>query len=303
MKYKQSLRFRITFSFVIFVFVLTLASAVGVNLMLNDIEEELIYQRLQAEMDHFVKINDLVPDSVIQIASDTKLYFIVHDTQNLLNAEVKQLTPGLHAWSSAKEHFYILVGNKGEGRLYLAKETTDFENREEAIKLAMIVMVIAVTSIALWLGRWISGKVILPVSNLAQQVASLKPSSQRSPHIALQYAEDEVGRLAASFDQYLQQMQQFIHREQEFTADASHELRTPLAVIKGASELLLETPDLPERAMKQVERIARAAERMSHMLEILLLLAREAPNTIRLNQECCLAQEVVLEVAEQHRFL
>jgi signal transduction histidine kinase len=121
--------------------------------------------------------------------------------------------------------------------------------------------------------------------------------------VAARYADDEVGQLATTFDAYLQQLEEFVRREQEFTADASHELRTPLTVINGASELLLENRELPERARRQLERIARAGERMSQMLESLLLLARETPTGQDDRQPPYPVEEVVMEVVEQHRFM
>ncbi len=76
-----------------------------------------------------------------------------------------------------------------------------------------------------------------------------------------------------------------------------------MTIINGAAELLLDTPELPERARSQVERIARACERMTQMLEVLLLLARESGASQPVKQESCRVQDVVTEVLEQHRFL
>jgi len=304
MHYKQSLRFRITFSFVIFAAILSMAIAAGVYYAVEDIEEELIDERVQSELDYVLRQGNIEPDSVQQVTVDTRFYYLVDQSSTLLAEDVRALPVGLHERHDQGLSSYVLVTPFNEGRTYLIKEATEFENREEAIQIALIVMVVLAIAIALWLGSWLSGKVILPVSNLAGHVARLKPSGERAPHIALNYAQDEVGQLAATFDQYLKQIQQFIQREQDFTADASHELRTPLAVVKGAAELLLESENLAERERRQVERINRAAERMAQMLEILLMLAREMPSG-GLNEikEKCSVQDVSLEVVEQFRFL
>ncbi len=307
MHYKQSLRFRITFSFVIFAAMLSTAIAAGVYFAVEDIEEELIDERVKSELDYVIRHESLSLDSVKQITADTRLYYIDNlETSTLLTDDIKNLPIGLHEWHDYDKGVsaYVLVKDLAEGRVFLIKEATEFENREKAIQIALIVMVVMSIAIALWLGHWLSGKVILPVSNLAAHVGRLKPLGERSPHIALNYAQDEVGQLASAFDQYLKQIQQFIQREQDFTADASHELRTPLAVIKGAAELLLESENLTEREMRQVERINRAAERMAQMLEILLMLAREMPSAgVHEITEKSSVQEVALEVVEQFRFL
>jgi len=54
----------------------------------------------------------------------------------------------------------------------------------------------------------------------------------------------------------------------------SHELRTPLTAIRGYSELLKETPDLPEGAEECVTTIHEAAERLARILTTFLDVSR-----------------------------
>ena len=61
----------------------------------------------------------------------------------------------------------------------------------------------------------------------------------------------------------------------QFVADASHELRNPLAAIRGYAELTRRDGDeLPEDAAYAMARVESEADRMSHLVEDLLLLAR-----------------------------
>ena len=59
----------------------------------------------------------------------------------------------------------------------------------------------------------------------------------------------------------------------QFVADASHELRTPLAAIRGYAELTRRGP-LSDDAAHALSRISSQAERMTTLVEDLLLLAR-----------------------------
>jgi len=70
-------------------------------------------------------------------------------------------------------------------------------------------------------------------------------------------------------------IQAFIERERAFTSDVSHELRTPLTVISGATEVLLADESLPERTRGRLQRVARAAQEVTELTEVLLTLARE----------------------------
>lgn len=59
-----------------------------------------------------------------------------------------------------------------------------------------------------------------------------------------------------------------------FIADASHELRTPLASVRGYAEMLQLTEPLQENGQKMLRRVLEQSERMSSLVESLLLLAR-----------------------------
>ncbi|MFC3608248.1 phosphate regulon sensor histidine kinase PhoR [Stutzerimonas tarimensis] len=61
----------------------------------------------------------------------------------------------------------------------------------------------------------------------------------------------------------------------DFVANVSHELRTPLTVISGYLETLLAHSDsLEPRWLKPLQRMEQQSERMKHLLEDLLLLAK-----------------------------
>lgn len=302
MRYRQSLRHRITLSFLLFGALLSIVIAAGVYFAVEDIEEQLLEDGLRAELEHFLSQPQLPDQAISQLSSDVTRYYVTEAQRHLVPSQIRDLPLGSHNLDQDNKLFHVLIANHADGTVYLIKDASSFEQREIALHYALATSVIVAILIALWLGSWLSTRVISPVSELAQQVAERKVFSS-SPRIAGHYANDEVGQLAATFDTYLQQMEQLIEREQAFTADASHELRTPLTIISGAAELLQENPELSERALKQVQRISRASERMSQMLEILLMLARETSSTQAQSDEQCQVHEVAREVVEQHRFL
>ncbi len=63
-------------------------------------------------------------------------------------------------------------------------------------------------------------------------------------------------------------------RVRQFVADASHELRTPLAAIRGYTELTQRMGDDREAVAHAMSRVASETERMTRLVEDLLLLAR-----------------------------
>jgi two-component system, OmpR family, sensor kinase len=123
------------------------------------------------------------------------------------------------------------------------------------------------------------------VAATASRVADLPLSSgtvelaERAPVSA---PGTEVGQLADAFNHMLEHVEASLRRRQEsedrlrhFLADASHELRTPVAVVRSHAELARRTGgDLPPEVAHSLERIGAESERMGHLVEDLLTLAR-----------------------------
>ena len=92
--------------------------------------------------------------------------------------------------------------------------------------------------------------------------------------------DTEVGQVGAALNRMLDHVGAALEARQDsemqlrqFVADASHELRTPLAAIRGYAELTRRGP-LSDEATYSISRISSQAERMTTLVEDLLLLAR-----------------------------
>ena len=64
--------------------------------------------------------------------------------------------------------------------------------------------------------------------------------------------QDELGRLAASFNSMLSALQQSLAAQRRLVSDASHELRTPLASLRVNVELLADDPGMPPAERQEV---------------------------------------------------
>lgn len=92
----------------------------------------------------------------------------------------------------------------------------------------------------------------------------------------------EVGRVGAAFNSMLDHVESSLQARQisetrvrQFVADASHELRNPLASIRGYAELTRHGRDeLPPDTVFALGRIESESQRMSRLVEQMLLLAR-----------------------------
>jgi heavy metal sensor kinase len=86
---------------------------------------------------------------------------------------------------------------------------------------------------------------------------------------------DELGRLATTINELLTRLETSFKEQQRFIADASHELRTPLAVLRGETEVALSKTRTIEEYEASLALIKDEAERLSHIVEDLFLLARQ----------------------------
>jgi two-component system, OmpR family, sensor kinase len=91
----------------------------------------------------------------------------------------------------------------------------------------------------------------------------------------------EVGQLGSALNQMLDHVgaalsarQASETRVRQFVADASHELRTPLAAIRGYTELARRVDNDTDAVAHALSRVQSETERMTHLVEDLLLLAR-----------------------------
>jgi len=84
---------------------------------------------------------------------------------------------------------------------------------------------------------------------------------------------EEVRPLIIAFNDMMSRLDENLHAQQRFIADAAHQMRTPLTGLKMQTDLALLESD-PEQIRSDLESIARSADRASHLINQLLSLAR-----------------------------
>ncbi|WP_305045235.1 sensor histidine kinase [Geoalkalibacter sp.] len=152
---------------------------------------------------------------------------------------------------------------------------------------------------ALAFGGWfLADRALAPVENISRTMAQINTEnlSRRLPE-ADQHSE--IGRLVQNFNRMLEQLESSFHRLRQFAADASHELRTPLTVLRGETEVALRWTKNPEEFRGILESNLEEIDRMSRIIEDLLLLAKseagQTPMTIKQVNLNLLLQELALQ--------
>jgi signal transduction histidine kinase len=128
--------------------------------------------------------------------------------------------------------------------------------------------------VSLAVGWVMSGRVLRPVEEITDVARDIQ-ASDLSRRIALTGPDDEIKRLADTFDGMLDRLDRAFSSQRQFLADTSHDLRTPLTVIRSNVELVADDPDADIGDWRRAGGIIkRNAEKMSRMIEDLLAAAR-----------------------------
>jgi len=85
---------------------------------------------------------------------------------------------------------------------------------------------------------------------------------------------DELERLSVSLNRMIDRLEDALTHNRRFSADVSHELRTPLTILRGELEPLVENPELPPLALDSVGSALEEIERMSDIVESLLVISK-----------------------------
>jgi signal transduction histidine kinase len=127
-------------------------------------------------------------------------------------------------------------------------------------------IVVLIGSLLAWR---LADRILDPVKKVTQAARGISESDLRG-RIEIT-GSDEIARLAQTFNEMLDRLEEAFTTQRRFIDDASHELRTPITVIQGQLEVL---GDDPKDRRKALEIVMDELERMSRFVSDLLLLAR-----------------------------
>lgn len=156
------------------------------------------------------------------------------------------------------------------------EETTDTLN---TLGLVLLVVGIAGIVVAAVSGLAIARAGLRPVEKLTEAAENIARTGTLTP-IEVD-RDDELGRLARSFNAMLAALERSRQRQKQLVADAGHELRTPLTSLRTNLDLLAQSERLGANGLAPAERLALLAdvraqiEELSELVADLVELARE----------------------------
>jgi signal transduction histidine kinase len=188
----------------------------------------------------------------------------------------------------------IVNNNKVVGYIVVAMSMEDFEI-VQLLKNVLLVIFPVIIMMLFGIARFFAGRSIRPVKTIIETSSQITQDNLQM-RIPLPSNKDELFILSQNINHLLDRIEHAIEREKQFTSDASHELRTPLAVIKGTMEVLIRKPRNKQEYEEKINFCISEVDRLNHMVDQLLLLARFENQKQNLKSESVYLNALLLDL-------
>jgi two-component system, OmpR family, sensor histidine kinase MprB len=186
--------------------------------------------------------------------------------------------------------------------LQIARSLSEVNHTLHRVTIFLVLIALGGIAVAAGLGLAVSQAALRPVRRLTDTAEHVTETGDLSQRIETG-GEDELGRLAASFNTMLGALEESSRAQRQLVADASHELRTPLTSLRTNIEVLAGERTLaPEERERLLSDVVEQLGEMTTLIAELIELARaeqhpEETQDVRLD----LIAETAVERARRNR--
>lgn len=187
------------------------------------------------------------------------------------------------------------------GYLQLARS---LETVDRALEQLLIVLLgggllgILISALVGWVA---AGAALRPLGRVAETAMQITRADDLSRRIPMDGSmQDEIGHLVIVFNETLERLENLFEGQRRFLADVSHELRTPLTTIRGNVDLIRRMGEVDEQSL---EAVTSEVNRMTRMVQELLLLAQAESGNLPLTQERVDLELLAQEIHQQAKVL
>jgi heavy metal sensor kinase len=178
---------------------------------------------------------------------------------------------------------------------------TSLRSVEEMLHRLLLVLLVslpAALAVALGGGWFLAGRALRPVEAITQAARRIA-AGDLTQRLTVAHSPDEIGRLAATFNNMIARLEASFRQVRQFSADASHELRTPLTVMKGETELALRRARPAEDYKLVMESTLEEIDRMAQIVDELLFLSRADLGEVRIESQPVRLDALVEDIQRQ----
>jgi len=197
----------------------------------------------------------------------------------------------------------IVIYGQVEGVVQVGASLAQVEQTQQQLLTILTIGGVIAVAVSAGFGALLARAALRPIDQITQTALEISHTEDLSRRLEMVGPQDEVGRLAATFNEMLSRLEALFHTQRRFIADVSHELRTPLTTIQGNVDLVCRgAADDPQARQEVTKAIENEVARMSRLVSDLLLLA-QADAGVQLKSEPVELDTLLLDVYRQARLM
>jgi len=258
-------------------------------------------QEIIAEAKNDNTINIKIVDTLGKVVNDSKNFNTSgipvtnysNNIEKLENGDLHLVVKNTPVMDGDRVKAYIQVTQN------MAKEYT-------FLKLLFLIMAFAdMVGIlfSLFAGYLISRKMLRPIDKITKAAKEIGLSGL-STRIEVTPVDDELSRLAKTFNEMLDRIKESFDKQGRFVADASHELRTPVSIIQGYIGMMDRWGKQDSQVLQEsIIAIKNETASMTLMIERLLFLARGDNGSQLLQKTWFCIDELIEELSRECKML
>lgn len=196
-----------------------------------------------------------------QLSFNEQEQFGGHFNKNLDNRPIRQIQIPIEQNGKIKGYVVAAMSLESSNMVFLKLRNVLF--------ISYLILLVGLY----YVSRFLAGRSIDPIKNIIETTNRITKNNLNE-RVDLPAHKDELFHLSASINELLQRIENTIEKERQFTSDASHELRTPLSSLRGTLEVLIRKPREQIEYQEKIKYSLSEIDRMTTIIEQLLLLAR-----------------------------
>ena len=222
--------------------------------------------------DDFLDENDGIYTALFDSKGNLLYGQLIKDAPLIYNGEVE-------SYKSDGEKYYVYcVQLEGDGLdgLMLQGVVNENANQTALTRISnLYLLVLPFLALLTIIGGYLLAKKFLhPINDMIDAAEKINDGDDLSSRIQLGEGQDELHRLADTFNKMFSRLENSFEDEKQFTSDISHELRTPVTTILAQSELALEEPCNEEEYRQAFGVVRRQSLRMKSIIDEMLSFSR-----------------------------
>jgi two-component system, OmpR family, heavy metal sensor histidine kinase CusS len=217
-----------------------------------------------------------------------------------LNQSIGQVTE-LHAAQGAT---FLLTAADVNGappnEKYRYEIALDVSNEQQLLadyRGKLFVALALAAPVSALLSTWIAHRGVRPIREITSAAQAITASALNE-RISAQIWPRELATLAAEFDRMLERLEDSFERLSRFSSNIAHELRTPISNLMGGTEVALGRSLTAQQYREVLASSLEEYQRLSHLIDSLLFLARAETANIEMHQSNFAADASIAAVME-----